>query len=161
MLGRDRDRLAQPERVGLVDTGVHPPALALVGDHDHRLAGAAHQIGEGAVGGQEPGTGVDHEQHRVGGFHRGGGLRLHAAGEARGRGFVETGGVDHREVEIADMGAARAAVAGDAGLVVDQRETLANEAVEQCRFADIGPADDRDGEAHDGARGATVTAPAG
>ncbi len=139
--------------------GVRRPAFALVGDHDHRLAGAAHQIGEGVVGRQQPGARVDHEQHRVGGCDRGRGLRLHPAGEACGRGLVEAGGVDHREGEIAELRAALAAVAGDAGLVVDQRETLADQAIEQRRLADVRPSDDGDREAHDGARGANVTAP--
>ena len=43
---------------------------------------------------------------------------------------------------------ALAAVARDAGLVIDQRKLLPDQAVEQRRFADIGPADDGDREGH-------------
>ena len=39
-------------------------------------------------------------------------------------------------------------VAGDAGAVVDQCQPPSHQAVEQGRFADIGPADDGDGEIH-------------
>ena len=46
------------------------------------------------------------------------------------------------EFEIAETPLALAAVAGDAGLVIDQRELLPDQPVEQRRFSDIGPADD-------------------
>ena len=49
-----------------------------------------------------------------------------------------------REFEIAKPAHAFAAVAGDAGLVIDQRELLPDQPVEQRRFADIGPADNHD-----------------
>ena len=44
---------------------------------------------------------------------------------------------------------ALAAVAGDAGKVVDQRQALADQAIEQRRFADVRPSDNGDREAHD------------
>jgi hypothetical protein len=39
-------------------------------------------------------------------------------------------------------------VARDAGKIVDQREALADQAVEQGRLADIRPPDNGDGERH-------------
>ena len=65
--------------------------------------------------------------------------------------ILEAGGVDHGEGEIADLRFAPPAVAGDARRVVDDGQALADQAVEQGRFADIGPADDGDGEGHDDA----------
>ena len=55
------------------------------------------------------------------------------------------GGVDHPEVEPEQARLALAPVAGHARPVVDQRQLLADQPVEQGRLADIGPADDRDG----------------
>ncbi len=72
------------------------------------------------------------------------GLRLHAAGQALRRGLFQAGGIDQREVQIAKPAKAFAAVAGDARLVVDQREPAPDQTVEQRRFADIGSADNHD-----------------
>ena len=52
------------------------------------------------------------------------------------------GGVDHRELHACQFGIAHPPVARHAGLVVDQRELLAHEPVEQRRLADIGATDD-------------------
>ena len=41
-----------------------------------------------------------------------------------------------------------AAVTGDAGLVVDKRQLLADKPVEEGGFSDVGPADDGDSERH-------------
>ena len=110
---------------------------------------AAHEIGEGAVDRRQAGARIDQEEDRIGRGDRGFGLRPHAAGQALGRRLLEAGGVDHREGEIAEPRLALAAVAGDARPVVDQREPLADQPVEQRRLADIRPADDGDGEAHE------------
>ena len=49
VLGGKRDGVAEAEFVGLDGAGAAGAALGLVGDQDQRLAGAAHQRGEGAV----------------------------------------------------------------------------------------------------------------
>ena len=113
-----------------------------------RLAGFAHQLGEIAVDRRRTGARIDHEEDGVGLRHRGLGLRPHAAGEAFGRGFLEARGIDHSEIEIAEPAFALAAVARHARPVVDQRDAPADQPVEQRRFADIGAADNGDGEAH-------------
>jgi hypothetical protein len=64
--------------------------------------------------------------------------------QAMPRGIFEPGGIDQREVQIAKPAKAFAAVAGDARLIVDQREPPSDQPVEQRRFADIGPADNHD-----------------
>ena len=66
VLGRDADRIAETEFIGFHHPRAAAFALGLVGHHDHRLAGAAHQIGEGAVLRHRSGLGVEHEEHRVG-----------------------------------------------------------------------------------------------
>ncbi len=129
MLGRNRDRLAEAKRIGFERARLRRPPLALVGDQDRGLAGAAHQIGEGVVDRRRPDARIDQEEDRVGGGKRRGGLRLHAAREAFRRRLLEAGGVDHGEGEIAERRAALAAVAGDARPIVDQRQAA-------CRPAD-------------------------
>ncbi|MHC2559097.1 hypothetical protein ACVIVD_001091 [Bradyrhizobium liaoningense] len=148
MLGRNLDGIAEAERKGLHRAGIAMLALALVGDQQHRLVGLAGEIGEGAIGGRETNAGIDDEEQRVGLRDRGFGLLLHARGQRALGAFVETGGIDDGELEVAEPGLAFAAVAGDARQVIDKRELLSNQAVEQRRFADIGPADDGDCEGH-------------
>ena len=148
VLGRDADRIAETELIGFHHPGAAAFALGLVGHHDHGLAGAAHQIGEGAVLRHRAGLGVEHEEHRVGLLDGHLGLRQHAAGEALGAGILEAGGVDDGEVQIAEAGLPLPPVAGDARPVVDQRHAPADQPVEQRGLADVRPPDDGDGEAH-------------
>ena len=63
-------------------------------------------------------------------------------------GLFKAGGVDDAEFEIAETRLAFATVAGDAGLVVDERQLLADQPVEQGRLADIRPPDDGDERRH-------------
>jgi hypothetical protein len=58
---------------------------------------------------------------------------------------LETGGVDHSKIEADQLRLTLTAVARYAGPVVDQRQTPADQPVEQGRFADVGAADDGDG----------------
>ena len=50
--------------------------------------------------------------------------------------------------QVVELGGVDAAVAGDARRVVDERQLPAGQPIEQRRFADVGPADDGDFEAH-------------
>ena len=149
VLGRDLDGVAKPERVGFHRTDFAVLALGLVGYQHHRFVGAAGELGKGAVVRREADAGVDHEHQRVGEFDRGFGLLLHPCGQRALGALVEPCGIDDGEFEIAEPGRALAAVAGDAGLVVDQRKLLPDQPVEQRRLADIRPADDGDGERHE------------
>ena len=90
------------------------------------------------------------KEHGIRRRDRGFGLRLHAAGQAVRRGLIEAGGVDHREGEIAEPRTALAAVARDAGPVIDQRQPPADQPIEQRRLADIRPSDNGDREGHEG-----------
>ena len=148
MLGGDRHRLAQPQAERLAQPGDGGAALAFVGDQDDRRLGLAQAPCEMLVQRRDAGARVDQQQRHVGFLDRRLGLLAHA----RFEGFVERlfqpGGVDHGEIEIAQMRRAEPPVAGHPGLIVDQRKLLADQPVEQGRFADIGPADDGDGQAH-------------
>ena len=148
MLGRDLDGIAEAEREGFHRAGIAMLAFALVGDQQHRLVGVAGEIGKGAIVGRQAHAGIDHEEQRVGLRDRGLGLLLHARGQRALGALVEAGGIDDGEVEIAEPGLALAAVAGDARQVIDQRELLPDQAVEQRRFADIGSADNGNRKGH-------------
>src|SRR5450631_4579920 len=100
--------------------GVALLALALVGDQQHRLVGAAREIGKGAIVRREPRARVDHEHQRVGEADRRLGLLLHPRGQRALGALVEARGVDDGEFEIAKTPLAFAAVARDTGFVIDQ-----------------------------------------
>ena len=148
MLGGEGDRLAKAEAKHLVDAGLPRGAFRLVGDDDDRLAGAAHRLRKMLVGGGEPGARVDHEQDRVAIDERCFRLRAHAPGERFRIALFEAGGVDDGEGKVRDPALALAAIAGDARLVVDERQPAPDQPIEQRRLADVRPADDRDLGAH-------------
>ena len=147
MLGGKGDRIAEAEAEGFIDA-VAPEAFGLVGDDDDRLAGAAHGRGEMPVGGVKARPRVDDKQDRVAIGERRFGLRAHAPGERVGIAFLQTRRVDDGEGEVGELRFALAAIAGDAGLIVDQRQLASDEPVEQRRLADVRPADDRNLGAH-------------
>jgi hypothetical protein len=150
VFGRERHRLAQAEREALHAAGLAVPALALVGDQHHRRGPAPQPVGEMAIERRQPGAGVDQQQRQIGGFDGALGLIAHARLEARRLGLLEPGGIDHREAQVEQPRLALAPVAGHARLLGDQRQALADQAIEQRRLADVGTADDGDGEAHAG-----------
>ena len=148
VLGRERYRLTHSKRERFVDAGIACPALGLVGDEHDRLVGAPQQRRESLVYGSYAHARVDHEHDRVRIDDGGLGLRAHARFE-RGVGEIfETGGVDQREIEVAQPAGGFAPIARDARRVVDDGELLAREAIEQRRFADIRPPDDRELDRH-------------
>ena len=157
--GVTRDRRKHPAKLydlelevvdtaGFEETGVGAPRLGLVGDEDHRLAGLAHHLGEGAVVGQDAGLGVDQEEDQVGFMNGYLGLREHAAGQRGGGSILEAGGVDDVELQVVELRRMDAAVAGDTRRVVDQGQPASGEPVEQRGLADVGPADDGYLESH-------------
>ena len=148
MLGGNRDRVAEAERVGVQPARFAGGAFHLVGDQHGRLARLADEFGEHLVDPGRTAARVDHEKDRIGLPNRGLGLRAHAAGKALGRRLLKSRGIDHGEIKIAEPALAFAAVARHTRPVVDQRDAPANQPVEQSRLADIGAADDGDGEVH-------------
>ncbi len=65
MLGRERDRLAEAQFVGVQNAAAARRALGLVGDEQDRLVDAAQRLREMAVGRRDPGARVDEEHDRV------------------------------------------------------------------------------------------------
>ena len=151
VLGAERDRFAQPKPIGFERPAFTRPPFGLVGDHDHRRGRDPQPARDLFVHWGQALARVDHEQRRVGFAHRGLGLLAHAARQAGRVLVLEPGGVDHPELQPNQVGVAFAPVARDSGPVIDQREALADEPVEERRFADVGAADDcNGGERHGG-----------
>ena len=159
VLGGNLHGIAQAQRVGFHCADLAVLALGLVGDQHHRLVGAAGEIGEGAVVRRQPHARVDHEHQGIGLRDRGLGLLLHPRRQRAFGALIEPGGIDDGEGEIVEPGLAFPTIAGDAGKIVDQRKLLSNQAVEQRRPADIGPADDGDRERHETVSSAGFAAP--
>ena len=63
--------------------------------------------------------------------------------------MLEPGGIDQPDSARSELGVGLAPVARQSRLIVDKREALAGEPVEQRRLADIRPTDDGNGEGHE------------
>ena len=130
VFGGKGDRVAEAEAKSLVGAVAPREPLGLVRDDDDRLSGAPNRCGKMAVGGGDPGPGVDEEQDRVavekGRFR----LRPHPADERLRIALFEPGCVDDGEREIGEPRLSLAPVAGDPRLVVDEREFPSNQPVE-------------------------------
>ena len=145
VLGGELDGVAEAERERFENALLAGAPLGLVGDEHDRRRRAAEPAGDLLVERDDPGARIEQEQRDVGLRNGGLGLLAHPAGKRGGVLVLVTGGVDDAEIEPDEVRVALAAVAGDAGGVVDERELLADEAVEERRLADVGTADDRDG----------------
>ena len=148
VFGGDRHRFAEAKFVGVDDPSGSGLALGLVGADDHGCIRSADDFREKAIVRRDAGAGIDHEQHAVGGGDARLCLLAHAGGQRAFRGFLKTGRVDYREAQVRELGIALATVTCHARPVIDQREFLAHQPVEQGRLADIGPADQCEGEGH-------------
>src|SRR5579863_2669792 len=93
---------------------------------------------------RDPGARIDDEQREVGALQRHLGLHAHPARQRGGVLIFPTGGIDDGEIEPQQMRLAKAAVTGDPGLIVDQRQFFADQPVEERRFAHVGATDNDD-----------------
>ncbi len=151
-LGGDRDRLAEAEAVEVVDDRV-ADLVHLVHDHQRRAAVAAQALADREVEIGEAALRVHQEHHQVGEPDRDLGLAPHVRVAALEGGGQEAAGVHQHERAPRPLGGRGVAVARDAGPVVDHRSALAQDTVEERRFADVGTSDDRDdGSGHAGRR---------
>src|SRR4029078_13085803 len=86
-------------------------------------------------------------------FDRGFGLTPHRGLDLAQLWIVETTRVDERELPSAPFGGRVDPISRRAGDVLDDRDALSDEAVEQGGLADVRPSDDRDhGPRHQGVR---------
>ena len=157
---RDRVEVSEPERIELRGLRLAPPGVGLVRREHHRLTAAAEAVGDVVLDGDDPGLRVDDEEHDVGLVDRGLRLAAHGVLEILG-GFSggprppridEAAGVDERELAAAPLRRRVEAVARRSGLVLDDRDAVADEAVEERRLPDVGSPDDRDESARHGGK---------
>ncbi len=141
MQGGDRVGLAQAERPEVGGLGLGGLAVDLVGAEHGRLAGPADDLDQGLVGVGGTDGGVDHEQHRVGLLDTQLGLGGDHGVDAEDV-DLPAAGVDDLEAAAVPGGLVADAVAGDAGLVLDDGLATADDAVDQGRLADVRAADD-------------------
>ena len=148
MFGGKRDGFAQPQPPGFDHPGLARLPFGLVGRKDHMGVLLAQDVGENLVRGQHARPGVDQEQAGIGHLDRALGQAAHPPFERVVGGIFEPGRVDHGKPHLPQPRLALAQIARDAGLVVDERKALADEPVEQRGFADVGAANDGEGEGH-------------
>ena len=140
----DRHGLAHPEPQELPHLVLAAVVVRLVGHHHDGSVDAAQPVGDGFVVVGETDAGIHHEQHHVGGLHRG----LHLAADllvqlAASR--QPATGVHQQEMGAQPLRLDLLAVAGDAGAVLHDGHLMADDAVEQGALANVGAADDDDG----------------
>ena len=152
VLRADRQRRVEAQGVELAALVLPARVVGLVDDEEHRLRGAPQAIGDVMVERRDAGRGVDDEEDDVGLLDGDAGLVLDPLLDLRAGLELEAAGVDHREVAAAPVGGAVDAVAGRAGQILDDRDPLTDETVEQRGLADVRAADDGDdGEGGHGA----------
>ena len=149
MLGGKRHGIAKTQRKGLIDAWLAGLSFRLIGDQDDRLARAADEIGEIFVVGRDSARAS--MRNRIASAAR---IALSVCARMRpsrvgASAFLQPGRVDDGEAEIGEPGFALPPIARDAGTVVDKRQLLAGQPVEQRRLADVRPADDRERKGHD------------
>ena len=147
VLGRDRKRFAEAERIGFVERGFGRASLALVDGENDRLAGSPRKLGEVLVGRHHARPPVDEEQHEIGACDRRFRLLAHARRQSLIAG-LESRRIDEPEGAGAKRCIGLAPVARQTRLVVHEREFPPREPVEQGGLADIRPSNDGDGEGH-------------
>ena len=120
--------------------------LPLVEHHDDRAPAGVDAFGESLVLTGDALGGVDHEEGDVGVVDRPQGTheRVVLGGVVDPRATAHPGGVDEDDRAVLGVDERVDRVAGRAWQVVDDRAIVTDEAVEQRRLADVGPADDGD-----------------
>ena len=146
MLGGDRERVPEPERVELDRARLVDP-LGLVRDEHHRRPARfpAERFGEFLVRGSQPGARVHHEDDEVAPGRRALGEGPDLAGEGRGVRRPRPAGVVEAEGDAAPFDRLQPAVAGGAGPGVDDGGAAADDAVEEGGLADVRPPEERRG----------------
>jgi hypothetical protein len=121
-------------------------AVHLVDRRNHRHAGRRDGLeGRGVL--VRPTQCLHDEQRQVGIADRGAGRAIQIAVECVGPALMDPRGIDKEDLPLGTRLDAEDGMAGGLGLVRGDRDLLAHQAVQQGRFADIGPSDDGHGPA--------------
>ena len=137
MFRAERNGIAKAKRIAFQYPGFRRLALGLVDQQHDRRSGTSEPAGDFFVKRRETGTTIDHEYRQLRSRNRHFRLLAHPSGQALGVLVLITGRIDDVELETQQIGSALPPVARNPGRVVDQRQLLANQTVEQRGFADI------------------------
>ncbi len=135
-------RLAEPQRPQCRRIRFDLFIVNLVRGQEHWLTRAQQDPGGGLVCGGGTDGGIDHQDHRVGGAHGYRRLLGHQLLQPLGVGFPSPG-VLHDEPASGPQCVVEDPVPRHARNVLHHRFAPAQDAVDQCRFADIWPSHDR------------------
>ena len=149
MLGADRDRLAETERIGFQRAGCAGASLALVRDQDGGLARFADDVGKSAVGAASLRARASTRNSTASACAIAAAVCACIRAERLSRSASSRPAVsitlNERSPSLA-LPSRRSRVTP--GSIIDQRQAAPDEPVEQRRFADIRAADDGDGKRH-------------
>jgi hypothetical protein len=144
----DRNGVAGAEAVHVVEVRALR-VVDLVRDEQPRLAGVAQQIDDARVARVRANLRVGHEDDEIGladGLHH---LLADLDVHRHRRVFDDAAGVDEPERLAVPLGAAEVTVARGARFLADDGGVRAEDAIEERRLADVGPADEGDdGDCH-------------
>src|SRR5581483_4726136 len=139
---RQTQRLSQAELIELDGAEKLVLIVSLVGYEDHGFGGAPQPFGHVCVGLAHAGARIDHENDDVGLIHGLLGLLFDHGRKVVGVVGSDTARIDDRERSPRPFGLTVDAIARGTGHILDDGLTLADQAVEQRRLADVRPADD-------------------
>jgi len=137
MFGRQPQGFAKAEVIRIVKPLVRRFAFGFVHRQNHAARVFTQNSRQNLIGGGDTYAAINQEQANVGHSNRAFRQRPHAPLKALVRGFFQSGGVDHGESKIAQLGVAFAKIARNPRRVIDQRQFLPNQTVKQCRFPDV------------------------
>ncbi len=138
------DQLALAELVKFVGLGVELRVVGLVGHAKNRHVDVPQPAGHFFVERHQTVARIDYEQNHRGRFDRRVDLIFDVLGEVVGIVDAHAARIDQFEVPLPVAEQIGHAVAGDARGGIDDRQSLADEPIEQARFAHVGAADDDD-----------------
>ena len=141
MFGRQRQRVAESERVRFEKSSLPGPPFRLVGHKDHGGSLASQNVRKSHVVRKDTGTCIDHEKTSIGRGNRALGQTPHAPLQAFVVCFFQSGRVHDRTMHSRKSSFTLPHVPRHPRLVVDERETFAHESIEQRRLAHVGTSD--------------------
>ena len=141
MLTADRNGVAKAERIAFEDTIIALLALGLIHGKNDGGCAAAQPARYFFIERCDTYSSVDQKKRNLGASYRSFGLHPHATGQCVRIFILITSRVDNGEFKVEKSALTFPPVARDTGCVIDKRKLFADQAVEQCRLADIRPTD--------------------
>ena len=145
---RQANWLSKTKRIGLDHARISGAAFALVGGQNDIVGPLAQDIGKHQIGRSHPVASINHEQTDIGHINRAFGQTAHTALQTVVRHIFQTRRIHNGKPQIRQPRFTFAQVARHARLVIDQRQSLADKAVEKRRFAHIRAPHNGKGERH-------------